>query len=68
MIRTASFAALATGGALDRSLPHQYLMMLVPLLAGVGIGVACFHVVSTRAATQAVLILVTVSGLAMLIA
>jgi hypothetical protein len=43
-------------------------MVVVPLLIGVGGGVACFHFFPSTVVTRAVLSLVTLSGLALLLA
>ena len=67
-MQTASFAALATAGALDGRCPRDLALMLAPVLAGVGIGVACFHAFSSAIITRSVLALVTASGLALLFA
>jgi uncharacterized protein len=55
-------------GRARRSLARDLALMLAPVLAGVGIGVACFHAFSSATITRSVLALVTASGLALLFA
>ena len=59
-----SFAVLEAAGALDGALPRDFALMLVPVLAGIGLGVGCFHALSSTTVTRSVLTLVTASGLA----
>jgi uncharacterized membrane protein YfcA len=67
-MQMASLLALRFSGALDQLLVRQYLYFLLPLLAGVGIGVVCFHAVSSSAATRLVMSVVAVSGIVLLVA
>lgn len=64
----ASLVSLTVRGSLGGSLLNDYGIVLVPLLIGVGGGVACFHCFPSRFVTRAVLLLVTLSGLALLLA
>jgi hypothetical protein len=64
----ASLLALRFSGALDQLLVRHYLYFLLPLLGGVGIGVVCFHAVSSSAAARLVMSVVTVSGIVLLVA
>jgi uncharacterized protein len=68
VMQLASLAALTAWGSLGGSLLNDYGMLLLPLLIGVGGGVACFHFFPSRIVTRAVLSLVTLSGLALLLA
>jgi len=47
---------------------RDFVLILVPVLAGVGIGGACFHAFSSATITRSVLAFVTASGLALLFA
>ena len=67
-MQLASLLALGAWGALDWSLPRDYALVLIPLLAGIGTGVACFHAASSTLVTRAALCVVTASGVALLIA
>lgn len=67
-MQLSSLAALGASGALDWSLLRDYALVLLPLLAGIGAGVAWFRAASSRLATRAALCLVTASGLALLFA
>jgi hypothetical protein len=66
-MQMASLLALRFSGALDQLLVRQYLCFLLPLLAGVGIGVVGFHAVSSSAATRLVMFVVAVSGFVLLV-
>jgi len=68
VMQLASLISLTVWGSLGRSLLNDYGMVLMPLLIGVGGGVACFHFFPSRFVTRAVLSLVTLSGLALLLA
>ncbi|HMD66693.1 MAG TPA: hypothetical protein VKG22_08615 [Stellaceae bacterium] len=50
------------------ALLRDFVLILVPVLAGVGIGGACFHAFSSATITRSVLAFVTASGLALLFA
>jgi uncharacterized protein len=67
-MQLASLVSLTVWGSLGGSLLNDYEIVLVPLLIGVGGGVACFHYFPSRFVTRAVLSLVTLSGLALLLA
>jgi hypothetical protein len=66
LMQLASFASLTAWGPLDGPLLDDYTTVVLPLLIGVGGGVACFHFFSSRIVTRAVLSFVTLSGLALL--
>ena len=67
-MQLASLASLTVYGGLGGSLLNHYAVVLTPLLIGVGAGVACFQICSSAIVTRAVLSLVTLSGLALLLA
>lgn len=67
-MQLASLASLTMWGSLGRALLSDYTVVLVPLLIGVSCGVACFHFFSSAIVTRAVLLLVTLSGLVLLVA
>jgi uncharacterized protein len=67
VMQLASLTSLTARGSLGGSLLSDYTVVLLPLLIGVGGGVACFHLCSSRIVTRAVLSLVTLSGLALLL-
>ena len=67
-MQMASLLSLLFFGAFDRLLARQYVYFLLPLLAGVAIGVACFRAVSSSAMTRLVMSVVAVSGIALLVA
>jgi len=67
VMQVTSLALLTTWGSLSGSLLNDYATVFLPLLIGVGGGVACFHLCSSRIVTRAVLSLVTLSGLALLL-
>jgi len=54
-------------GALDCRILGQYVDFVLPLLAGVGLGVAGFRGLSSRAVTRVVIGAVTASGLSLLL-
>jgi hypothetical protein len=68
VMQLASLVSLGTSGIIEGPLLHDYAIVLPPLLCGVAGGVACFHAVSTANANRAVLSVVTISGLALLLA
>lgn len=68
LMQLASFVSLAVVGSLGGSLLNDYTIVLLPLLVGIGGGVACFHFFSSELVTRSVLSLVTLSGLALLLA
>jgi|SRR5665213_539125 len=68
VMQLASLISLAAWGSIGGSLLNDYGMLLLPLLVGVGGGVTCFHFFPSRIVTRAVLSLVTLSGLALLLA
>lgn len=68
MMQLGSLVSLTVWGSLGGSLLNDYGMVLLPLLIGVGSGVACFHFFPSSVVTRAVLLLVTLSGLALLFA
>ncbi len=63
-----SFISLAFLGQLVPSIAVDYAQLLIPLSGGIAVGVTCFRVVSSATATRVVLLLVTLSGLALLLA
>jgi len=67
VMQLASLTSLTARGSLGGSLLSDYTVVLLPLLIGVGGGVTCFHLCSSRSVTRAVLSLVTLSGLALLL-
>jgi len=68
LMQVASITSLTVSGSLGDSLLSDYAIVLLPLLIGVAGGVACFHFFPSRVVTRAVLSLVTLSGLALLLA
>ena len=68
LMQVASITSLTARGSLSGSLLNDYVIIVLPLLIGVGGGVACFHLCSSTIVTRAVLSLVTLSGLALLLA
>jgi uncharacterized membrane protein YfcA len=67
VMQALSLALLWHFGALGRTLLVSYLELLLPLLIGIGIGVAVFKALSTQLVTRAVIALATLSGLALLV-
>jgi uncharacterized protein len=63
-MQAASLVSLWAWGALDSRILGQYVDFVLPLLAGVGLGVAGFRGLSSGAATRVVMAAVTASGLA----
>jgi uncharacterized protein len=68
VMQLASLASLTLWGSLNGSLLNHYAVVLAPLLLGVGVGVACFHLCSSAIVTRAVLSLVSLTGIALLLA
>lgn len=67
-MQLASLTSLTAWGSLGGELLDDYAVILVPLLIGVGCGVSCFHFFSSVIVTRAVLSIVTLSGVALLLA
>ena len=67
-MQSLSIISLVLWGHLAASVPGDYARMLVPLLIGIACGVAFFHAMSSTVVTRIVMSLVTVSGLALLLA
>jgi uncharacterized membrane protein YfcA len=67
-MQMASLLSLLCFGAFDGMLARQYAYCLLPLLAGVGIGVICFHAISSSTTTRLVMSTVALSGVALLMA
>jgi uncharacterized membrane protein YfcA len=68
VMQVASITSLTALGSLGRPPLNDYAVVLLPLLIGVGGGVACFHLFPSAIVTRAVLLFVTLSGLALLMA
>jgi len=66
-MQAASLVSLWGWGALDCRILGQYVDFVLPLLAGVGLGVAGFRGLSSRAVTRVVIGAVTASGLSLLL-
>lgn len=66
VMQLGSLALLGAWGWVRGSLLSDYASVLLPLLIGVGGGVACFRMCSSAIVTRAVLSLVTLSGIALL--
>lgn len=67
VMQTASLASLWAWGALDRSIAPQYTYFVLPLLTGIGLGVAGFKALSSGAVTRLVMVVVAISGFALLL-
>ncbi|HEV2188521.1 MAG TPA: sulfite exporter TauE/SafE family protein [Stellaceae bacterium] len=67
-MQLASLVSLTAWGSLGAPLLDDYTVVLMPLMIGVGCGVACFHFFSSAMVTRAVLLFVAVSGLVLLFA
>jgi uncharacterized membrane protein YfcA len=65
-MQAASLVSLWAWGALDRDIVGQYADFLLPVLVGIGVGVAGFRGLSSDAATRVVMGVVTASGLSLL--
>jgi uncharacterized membrane protein YfcA len=65
-MQTAALVSLWALGALDRGILIQYGGFILPVLLGVGLGVAGFRAVSSSTATRVVMGVVTLSGLSLL--
>jgi uncharacterized membrane protein YfcA len=65
-MQAASLVSLWVWGALDRDIAGQYADFVLPVLVGVGLGVAGFRALSTSAATRVVMGVVTISGVSLL--
>jgi uncharacterized protein len=65
-MQAASLVSLWAWGALDRDILGHYADFVLPVLAGIGLGVAGFRALSTSAATRVVMGVVTASGLSLL--
>jgi uncharacterized protein len=68
VIQLGSLAALGAWGSVGGSLLNNYAVVFAPLVIGVAGGVVCFDLLSSKIVTRAVLSLVTLSGLALLLA
>jgi len=66
-MQAASLVSLWAWGALDRDILGQYADFVLPVLVGIGLGVAGFRALSTSAATRVVMAVVTASGLSLLL-
>jgi uncharacterized protein len=66
-MQAASLVSLWTWGALDRDIVGHYADFLLPVLVGIGLGVAGFRGLSSDAATRVVMGVVTASGLSLLL-
>ncbi len=66
-MQAASLLSMWAWGALDRHIIGQYTGFLLPVLAGVSLGVTAFHTLSSHAATRVVMAVVTASGFALLL-
>ena len=65
-MQAASLASLWAWGAVDCKILSQYVEFVLPLVAGIGLGVAGFRGLSSSAATRVVMGAVTASGLSLL--
>ena len=65
-MQAASLVSLWAWGALDRDIVGHYADFLLPVLVGIGLGVAGFRGLSSDAATRVVMGAVTASGLSLL--
>jgi uncharacterized membrane protein YfcA len=65
-MQAASLISLWAWGALDRNILGQYADFVLPVLVGIGLGVAGFRSLSSSAATRVVMGVVTASGLSLL--
>jgi uncharacterized membrane protein YfcA len=65
-MQAASLGSLWACGAVDRTLLGQYADFALPVLVGVGLGVAGFRALSSSAATRVIMGVVTASGLSLL--
>jgi uncharacterized membrane protein YfcA len=66
-MQAASLASLWMWGAVDCRILGQYLEFVLPLLTGIGLGVACFRGLSSSAVTRVVMGAVTASGLSLFV-
>jgi len=66
-MQTASIVSLWAWGAVDRPVLGQYADFVLPVLVGVGLGVAGFRGLSSSAATRVIMAAVIASGLALLV-
>jgi uncharacterized membrane protein YfcA len=65
-VQLASLAALWYRETLRADFFHQYVVCLVPLLCGIGVGVEVFHLMSSKSATRAALSVAAASGIGLL--
>ena len=65
-MQAASLVSLWTWGSLDRDIVGHYADFLLPVLVGIGLGVAGFRGLSSDAVTRVVMGVVTASGLSLL--
>ena len=65
-MQAASLVSLWAWGALDGSVVSQYVDFVLPVLVGIGLGVAGFRGLSSNVATRVIMGAVTGSGLALL--
>ena len=65
-MQAASLVSLWAWGALDRDIVGHYADFLLPVLVGIGLGVAGFRGLSSDAVTRVVMGVVTASGLSLL--
>ena len=61
-----SLFALAYYGRVDRTVGFNFALFVIPVLVGVGLGVACFKRMSNAAATRAVMWITGITGIAFL--
>ena len=61
-----SLLALAYYGGIDRTVGFNFALFVIPVLVGVGLGVACFNRMSNATATRAVMGITAITGLAFL--
>ena len=66
-MQAASLVSLWVWGAVDRSILGHYADFVLPVLVGVGLGVAGFRGLSSSAATRVIMGAVTASGLSLLV-
>lgn len=62
-----SLLALAYYGEVDRTVGFNFALLVIPVLVGVSLGVACFNRMSNTVATRAVMGITAVTGLALLV-